>query len=361
MQKDAIHHGGWEHRDVHNINGMLFQNLTSVGLIEREEVPKRPFVLTRAYYAGSQRYGAAWTGDNLGDWPHLASTVPMLLSNGISGMVFIGSDVGGFFGNPPPEMMTRWYQIGTFSPFFRGHGHIDTKRREPYLFEQPYQGIMRDAIRMRYSIMPAFYTAFFDASRTGMPILRPQYVVFPNDPKGFALDDQFYLGDSGLLVKPVAREGQTEQEMYISDDQASDASSAALPELPADEYAPVSSLTTTTSRTLSTLEPPMTARPSRSQRRSNRSRSFTEVVTSCRVGISCAGLLSSCGAIRSHSSLPPTSPGRPPQVRCTLTTARRSTMPRATLSTDRSSCNRIRATRRRLSSSATAPRAGTTR
>lgn len=69
-------------------------------------------------------------------------------------------------------MMTRWYQIGTFSPFFRGHGHIDTKRREPYLFEQPYQGIMRDAIRMRYSIMPAFYTAFFDASRTGMPILR---------------------------------------------------------------------------------------------------------------------------------------------------------------------------------------------
>lgn len=69
-------------------------------------------------------------------------------------------------------MMTRWYQIGAFSPFFRAHGHIDTKRREPYLFDQPYQGIMRDAIRLRYSIMPAFYTAFHQATQTGLPIMR---------------------------------------------------------------------------------------------------------------------------------------------------------------------------------------------
>lgn len=119
----------------------------------------------------------------------------MLLSNSISGMVFSGcervvfyclfscteltgtgmresADVGGFFGNPPPEMMTRWYQIGAFSPFFRAHGHIDTKRREPYLFDQPYQGIMREAIRTRTSLMPAFYTAFYQASQTGAPIMR---------------------------------------------------------------------------------------------------------------------------------------------------------------------------------------------
>ena len=117
----------------------------------------------------------------------------MLLSNSISGMVFIGceltssnnvgtgwadrhepcsADVGGFFGNPPPEMMTRWYQIGAFSPFFRAHGHIDTKRREPYLFDQPYQGIMRDAIRVRTSLMPAFYTAFYQATQNGAPIMK---------------------------------------------------------------------------------------------------------------------------------------------------------------------------------------------
>ncbi|GAA5925833.1 uncharacterized protein JCM15063_005135 [Sporobolomyces koalae] len=219
MQKDAIHYGGWEHRDVHNIGGMIYQNLTARGLIEREDPPKRPFVLTRAFSAGSQRFGAMWTGDNLGDWEHLQSTVPMLLTNGIAGMTFSGSDVGGFFGNPGPEMMTRWHQVGAFSPFFRAHGHIDTKRREVYLWDQPYQGIMRDAIRLRYSLLPAMYTAFYESSLSGVPILRPQYVMFPEDPKGFALDDQFYLGSSGLLVKPVVFEGQTEQDVYISDHQ----------------------------------------------------------------------------------------------------------------------------------------------
>lgn len=69
-------------------------------------------------------------------------------------------------------MMTRWHQIGAFSPFFRAHGHIDTKRREVYLFDQPYQGIMRDAIRLRYSLLPVFYTAFYETSKSGMPIMR---------------------------------------------------------------------------------------------------------------------------------------------------------------------------------------------
>ncbi|KAK4056711.1 glucosidase II [Microbotryomycetes sp. JL221] len=219
MQKDAIHHGGWEHRDVHNINGMIYHNLTAQGLIEREEPRKRPFVLTRAFYAGSQRFGAMWTGDNLGDWAHLQSTVPMLLTNGVAGMTFAGSDVGGFFGNPGPEMLVRWYQVGAFSPFFRAHGHIDTKRREPYLFDQPYQGFMRDAIRLRYSLLPALYTAFWEASLTGKPIMRPQYMVFPQDSAGFSVDDQFYFGSTGLLVKPVVHEGQTDAEVYIADDQ----------------------------------------------------------------------------------------------------------------------------------------------
>jgi len=219
MVKDAVHHGGWEHRDVHNINGMLYHRVTAEGLIQRESPSKRPFVLTRAFFAGSQRYGAMWTGDNLGTWAHLASTIPMLLTNGIAGYTFAGSDVGGFFGNPTGDMLVRWYQIGAFSPFFRAHGHIDTKRREPYLFEQPIQGYIRDSIRLRYQLLPAMYTAFYEASTTGMPILRPQYLVFPNDPVGFAIDNQFYFGSTGLLVKPVATEGAEEADIYISDNQ----------------------------------------------------------------------------------------------------------------------------------------------
>ncbi len=117
----------------------------------------------------------------------------MLLSNNIAGMTFVGgticlsligaqtakliiclvvADVGGFFGNPSIEMLVRWYQAGAFMPFFRAHGHIDTKRREPYLFDEPYKGMLRDAIRLRYQMLPIWYTAFQEASRTGIPTMR---------------------------------------------------------------------------------------------------------------------------------------------------------------------------------------------
>lgn len=82
------------------------------------------------------------------------------------------ADVGGFFGNPEPDMLVRWYQVGAFAPFFRAHAHIDTKRREPFLLEQPYKGIVRDILRLRYSMLPVWYTAFRETSVTGMPVLR---------------------------------------------------------------------------------------------------------------------------------------------------------------------------------------------
>jgi len=155
----------------------------------------------------------------MGTWEHMAVGIPMTLSVGIAGLTYAGSDVGGFFGNPDVEMLVRWYQVGAFAPFFRAHAHIDTKRREPYLYDDPYKSIMRDILRLRYSLLPVWYTAFHEASVRGIPVLRPQYVVFPKDPRGFALDQQYYLGASGLLVKPVTTQGATETEVYLSDDQ----------------------------------------------------------------------------------------------------------------------------------------------
>ncbi|WVR05419.1 hypothetical protein IAU60_002434 [Kwoniella sp. DSM 27419] len=219
MPRDNLHAGGWEHRDVHNINGMMFHNQTSQALIARENPAKRPFVLSRSFFAGSHRYGAIWTGDNMGDWEHLAGETAMLLSNNIAGMVFSGADVGGFFGNPSHELLVRWYQAGAFMPFFRAHAHIDTKRREPYLFEEPIRGYLRDAIRLRYTLLPVWYNAFHDASVYGSAIMRPQYAVFPEDEQGFGIDDQYYVGDSGLLFKPVTVEGAETSQVYISDAQ----------------------------------------------------------------------------------------------------------------------------------------------
>ena len=217
MPKDNLHHGNWEHRDVHNINGMTFHNATYEALLHRDKTPKRPFVLTRAFYSGSQRTAAMWTGDNLAEWGHLEASIPMILAQGIAGFPFSGADVGGFFGNPSKELLTRWYQAGIFYPFLRAHAHIDTRRREPYLAGEPYTPIIAKALRLRYSLLPAWYTAFHEASVTGAPIVRPNYYVHPSDEAAFGIDDQMYLADTGLLVKPVTKEGGDKVDIYISD------------------------------------------------------------------------------------------------------------------------------------------------
>ena len=82
------------------------------------------------------------------------------------------ADVGGFFGDPEPEMLTRWYFVGAFSPFFRAHAKTGTQRREPYLSAEPYKSIIRDVIRLRYSLLPVWYTAFRESSVTGLPVAR---------------------------------------------------------------------------------------------------------------------------------------------------------------------------------------------
>ena len=111
MHKDAMHHGSVEHRDVHNMYGMLMIMATNQGQLLRSRNQLRPFVLSRAFFAGSQRFGAVWTGDNDASWPHLKTSIPMLLSLNIAGLPFVGADVGGFFGDPQPELLVRWYQV----------------------------------------------------------------------------------------------------------------------------------------------------------------------------------------------------------------------------------------------------------
>ena len=220
MPKDNLHFENWEHRDVHNINGLTFVNATYHALLNRDAAsPRRPFVLTRSFYSGSQRMGAMWTGDNQANWDHLAASLPMILANGIAGFPFAGADVGGFFGNPSKELLARWYQAGAFYPFFRGHAHIDTRRREPYLAGEPYTSIIAQALRLRYQLLPAWYTAFHQASVSGDPIVQPMYYAHPasDDAASFGIDDQFYLGDTGLLVKPVVTEGSSSVDIYIPD------------------------------------------------------------------------------------------------------------------------------------------------
>ncbi|KAG4090737.1 glycosyl hydrolases family 31-domain-containing protein [Neocallimastix lanati (nom. inval.)] len=214
MPKDNLHFGKVEHRDVHNIYGALYHKATFDGHIHRSKRGNRPFILSRSFFIGSQRYGAIWTGDNDAKWDHLRASIPMTLSIGLSGLPFAGADIGGFFNNPEKELYIRWYQTAAFQPFVRGHSHIETKRREPWLYDDETISLVRDALYERYNLLPYWYTLFKEASVTGIPMTRPMFMNFPEDEKSFNIQDQFMVGDD-LLVKPVITEGQTEITVYL--------------------------------------------------------------------------------------------------------------------------------------------------
>uniref|UniRef100_A0A8C3KDJ6 Glycoside hydrolase family 31 N-terminal domain-containing protein n=1 Tax=Calidris pygmaea TaxID=425635 RepID=A0A8C3KDJ6_9CHAR len=169
MQKDAVHYNNWEHREVHNLYGFYQQMATAEGLIRRSSGKERPFVLTRSFFAGSQKYGAVWTGDNRAKWAYLKISIPMLLTISMAGISFCGADVGGFIGDPEPELLVRWYQAGAYQPFFRGHSIMKSKRREPWLFGEKNTRIIREAIRERYVLLPYLYTLFYRAHTAAEP------------------------------------------------------------------------------------------------------------------------------------------------------------------------------------------------
>uniref|UniRef100_A0A0P5AU93 Neutral alpha-glucosidase AB n=1 Tax=Daphnia magna TaxID=35525 RepID=A0A0P5AU93_9CRUS len=214
MPKDCLHYGGYEHRDVHNMYGMMVVEGTIRGQLMRSGYKLRPFVLSRSFFAGSQRFGAVWTGDNIADWEHLAIAVPMLLSLSVSGIPFCGADVGGFFNNPNTELLTRWYQAGAFQPFFRGHAHLHTKRREPWLFDEQTNKIIKASIKKRYTYLPYWYTLFYEHEKTAVPPMRPLWMEYPQDGETFSMDNQYLLGDS-ILVHPVVRSGEQEVSVYF--------------------------------------------------------------------------------------------------------------------------------------------------
>lgn len=219
MHKDAQHANGAEHRDVHNAYGYYYHMATAEGhrqrgLAELGPDGDRPFVLSRAFFAGTQRIGAIWTGDNGAEWEHLDVSVPMLLSIGVAGLPFSGADVGGFFGNPDAELMVRWYQVGAYYPFFRGHAHLESKRREPWLFGEEATAMIREAIRQRYRLLPHIYTLFLHANTTGAPVMRPLWYEFPEEVDVAAEDKLFMLGKS-LLVAPVLGQGEESVEVIL--------------------------------------------------------------------------------------------------------------------------------------------------
>jgi len=207
--------GGGErtHLEVHNVYGLHHARATWEGLaaLRPEE---RPFVISRSGYAGIQRYAAVWTGDNSSWWEHLEASVPMLLNLGLSGVPFIGADVGGFHGNAEGELLIRWTQLGAFYPLMRNHSIRTSHRQEPWAFGEETARAVRDAIALRYALLPHLYTLMEEAATCGLPPMRPLWFHYPDDPETYQLADEFLWG-SDLLVAPAVRPGATHRAVYF--------------------------------------------------------------------------------------------------------------------------------------------------
>lgn len=189
------------HAQLHNVYGMLNARATYEGLMKLKPA-ERPFVLTRAAYAGTQRYAATWTGDNTASWHHLAQSVPNILSLGLSGMALSGDDIGGFIGSPAPDLLTRWYQLGAWQPVFRSHAATDTRGHEPWVDGPEHEALRRSAIERRYLLMPYLYSLAEENARTGAPITRPVWLEYPQA----SGNDRDFLFGRDLFVAPVVSE-----------------------------------------------------------------------------------------------------------------------------------------------------------
>lgn len=165
---------------------------------------QRPFVLTRAGYAGMQRYTAIWTGDNRSEDSHMMAGVRLLNSLGLSGVPFTGMDIGGFTGNPSIGLYSRWIQLGAFVPYFRNHTGVNTKSSEPWAFGEEVTEIARNYISLRYKLMPYLYSAFYEATQNGLPVMRSLAIenTFDNNIYKSDYQNQFLFGQS-IMVTPV--------------------------------------------------------------------------------------------------------------------------------------------------------------
>ncbi|MEO0557977.1 MAG: glycoside hydrolase family 31 protein [Bacteroidota bacterium] len=204
-----------DHLEAHNVYGLLMGRATYEGL--RDVRPdERPFLLTRACFSGSQRYAAAWTGDNVSSWEHMLLSFQMCQSLSASGLAFCGPDIGGFAAQPSPELYARWMQMGVLYPFMRTHySHEEIEAQEPWAFGEEAEDACRKALQLRYRLLPTIYSAFEACSRTGLPPMKALVLEHPDDPRTHTdCDDQTYLGDT-LMAAPVMHEGARQRDVYF--------------------------------------------------------------------------------------------------------------------------------------------------
>ena len=200
------------HKEMHNLYGNLMGKAVREGWSRAST--KRPFIVTRACFAGMQKYSMSWTGDNHSIWVMLRESVAQICSMGLSGMGFTGADVGGYGSDCSGELLARWTQLGAFYPYFRNHSSRPTRFQEPWRFGEEVLDVCRKYIRLRYRLLPYLYDLFWQMERTGLPVMRPLVLEYERDPRVREISDQFMIGPS-LMAAPALAKGMEYRAVYL--------------------------------------------------------------------------------------------------------------------------------------------------
>jgi alpha-glucosidase len=203
------------HAEVHNVYANA-ENVATNKAMASNRPDERPMLLSRAGFAGLQRHAASWTGDNASYWEHLEMSVPQLLNLGLSGVAFVGADIGGFYADAGPELLARWYQLGAFYPLARANNAKGCSDQEPWVWGERIEAVCRRALELRYRLLPYLYTVFEEAARTGTPVLRPLLYHYGDDESARLRHDQALVG-ADLMVAPVLWPGRRAREVYLPD------------------------------------------------------------------------------------------------------------------------------------------------
>ncbi|WP_178983260.1 TIM-barrel domain-containing protein [Winogradskyella helgolandensis] len=207
------HHTG-SADEVHNIYGHDWARLIHEGY-QRDFPNTRPFILMRAGYSGSQRYGMIpWSGDVNRTWGGLQSQPEIALQMGMQGLAYMHSDLGGFAGdNLDDELYVRWLQYGVFNPIFRPHAQEDVPS-EPVFRSKKAKALAKEAIELRYKLLPYNYNLVYENNQFGKPLMRPLFFEESDNPELFNYS-KTYLWGNDILVSPVLEAGKKEQEVYF--------------------------------------------------------------------------------------------------------------------------------------------------
>lgn len=211
--RHALETSPGDHLQARNLYGFQM-NRSGYEALRKHAPQLRPWILSRSGWVGSQRYAWSWTADSSTRWESMRMNLTSALSLSLCGFPYCGPDIGGFSGNPSAELYTRWFQMAAFMPFFRTHSSIATPPREPWVFGEPYASILRNYLKLRYRLLPYFYTLAWQHTQDGSPIMRPLFWADWQDTRLWGLDDAFLLGES-LLVAPVFEPGAVQRAVTL--------------------------------------------------------------------------------------------------------------------------------------------------